>query len=263
MLTLLSPAKKMNMSAYAGAVPVTRPSFREDIRELGAVAKTQSQADLKRLMHLSDNLAQLNAERFAAFSLDDQAEGMKPAGLAFDGDVYWGLEAKSLSDADLHFAQDRLRILSGLYGLLRPMDEIQPYRLEMGTKLENPRGKNLYEFWGERLRNRLADELSEHDDSTVLNLASNEYSKAARLGELGHPVINVKFMEEKDGKSRPVQYYTKFGRGMFARWVIQNRIDAASELPRFDAGGYKLSEERSTDTELVFERPQPAPKNKR
>ena len=260
MLTLLSPAKKMNMSAYSGAVPTTRPRLGSDIRELGTVAKSQSQGDLKRLMHLSDNLARLNHQRFRDFDLDGQAEGTKPAGLAFDGDVYWGLEAKSLSDDDLHFAQDRLRILSGLYGVLRPMDEIQPYRLEMGTRLPNPRGGTLYDFWGETLQSALREELSGHADPTVLNLASNEYFKAVRAKDLGHPVISVKFLEEKDGKSRPVQYYTKFGRGMFARWVVRNRVERARDLKDFDAGGYKFEPARSSATELVFERPQPAPK---
>ncbi|MEM7728354.1 MAG: peroxide stress protein YaaA [Pseudomonadota bacterium] len=260
MLTLLSPAKKLNMDAYGGAVPVTRPRLLDETKVLAATAKDQTLGDLKRLMHLSDNLAQLNVDRFARFDADGKAEGMKPAGLAFDGDVYWGLEAKSLSDDDLAFAQDHVRILSGLYGLLRPMDEIQPYRLEMGTKLANARGANLYEFWGETIADAVRTDTDGHDDPTVLNLASNEYFKAVNAKTLGLPVVNVKFLEEKDGKARPVQYYTKFGRGLFARWVVENRIDRAAGLREFDAGGYKLSEERSSDTELVFERPQPPKK---
>ncbi|MGB6231685.1 MAG: peroxide stress protein YaaA [Litorimonas sp.] len=261
MITLLSPAKKLNMDAYTGAVPVTRPRLMDEARSLVGTAKAQTVGDLKRLMHLSDNLAKLNADRFERFDADNRAEGMKPAGFAFDGDVYWGLEAKSMSDDDLAFAQDRVRILSGLYGLLRPMDEIQPYRLEMGTRLNTARGANLYEFWGERIGEQLRADLDGHSDPTVLNLASNEYFKAVRAKQLGHPVIDVKFLEEKDGKARPVQYYTKFGRGLFARWVVRNRIDRAADLRDFDAAGYKLSPERSSDTELVFERPQP-PKKK-
>lgn len=261
MLTLLSPAKKLNMDPYDGPVSVTRPRLLEDTKSLAVTAKDQTIGDLKRLMHLSDNLASLNVDRFQRFDTDGTIEGMKPAGLAFDGDVYWGLEAKTLSQDDLDFAQDHLRILSGLYGLLRPMDEIQPYRLEMGTKLKNERGATLYEFWGERVADMIRADLDGHADPVVLNLASNEYFKAARAKTLGHRVISVKFLEEKDGKARPIQYYTKFGRGLFARWVLQNRIDRASDLVAFDAGGYALSAERSTDNELVFERPQP-PKKK-
>lgn len=261
MITLLSPAKKLNMDAYDGPVSVTKPRLLDATKSLAKTAKTQSLGDLKRLMHLSDNLAQLNVDRFDRFDLDGDANGMKPAGLAFDGDVYWGLDAKTLSNDDLDYAQDHLRILSGLYGLLRPMDEIQPYRLEMGTRLKNERGANLYEFWGEQIGDMIRKDMTEHADQTVLNLASNEYFKAVNAKTLGRPVITVKLLEEKDGKARPIQYYTKFGRGLFARWVIENRIDRASDLLRFDAGGYRLSEDRSTDSELVFERPQP-PKKK-
>ena len=261
MLTLLSPAKKLNMDAYTGAVGVTRPRLEADLRELSVVAKEQSQGELKRLMHLSDNLARLNHERFTAFDPDNRASGMKPAGLAFDGDVYWGLEAKSLSDDDLSFAQDNLRILSGLYGLLRPMDEIQPYRLEMGTRLANPRGGNLYDFWGERIRDAVRADADGHADPTVLNLASNEYFKSVRAKTLGLPVVSVKFLEEKDGRARPVQYYTKFGRGLFARWVVQNRVERAGDLKDFALAGYKYAPERSTERELVFERPQPPKKS--
>ncbi|WP_298917821.1 peroxide stress protein YaaA [uncultured Algimonas sp.] len=261
MITLLSPAKKLNMDAYDGPVAVTRPRLLDDTKSLAATAKQKSLGDLKRLMHLSDNLAQLNADRFDRFDPDGEADGMKPAVLAFDGDVYWGLEAKSLSDDDLNYAQDHLRILSGLYGLLRPMDAIQPYRLEMGTRMANARGATLYEFWDDRIADQLRDDVDGHDDPTVLNLASNEYFKAVRAKSLGLPVLSVKFLEEKDGKARPIQYYTKFGRGLFARWVVENRIDRAEGLRDFDAGGYELSEDRSSAAELVFERPQPPKKS--
>ena len=144
MLTLLSPAKKLNMIPVETGVPITKPRLRKDTRELAGVAKAQSAKNLKRLMHISDNLANMNFERFQAFNLDNRSNSAKAAGLAFDGDVYWGLEADSLSEEALAYAQDHLRILSGLYGVLRPMDAIQPYRLEMGTKLANGRGKSLY-----------------------------------------------------------------------------------------------------------------------
>ncbi len=261
MLTLLSPAKKLNMDAYDGDVAVTRPRLLDDTKILAKTAKSQTLGDLKRLMHLSDNLAKLNVDRFDRFDLDGKADGMKPAALAFDGDVYWGLDAKNLSDADLDYAQGHLRLLSGLYGLLRPMDEIQPYRLEMGTRLQNDRGTNLYQFWGEQIGEQIRADMNGHHDQTVLNLASNEYFKAVNAKTLGRPVINVKFLEEKDGKARPIQYYTKFGRGLFARWVIQNRINAAEDLKDFNENGYKFSAERSSESELIFERPQPPKKS--
>ena len=262
MLTLLSPAKKMNMDPAQTGLSTTQPRFEMDTRELAKLAKTKSADDLKKLMHISDNLAQLNAERFQAFNLDGQSNSAKSAGLAFDGDVYWGLEAKSLSDEDLSYAQDHLRILSGLYGVLRPLDAIQPYRLEMGTKFENARGKNLYAFWSDKLAPALNEELAGHDDGTIVNLASNEYFKAANTKALNGPVISAKFMEEKDGKSRPIQYYTKFGRGLMARWIIQNRVDRAEGLKDFNANGYKFDSDRSTHDVLVFARPQPPKKGK-
>jgi cytoplasmic iron level regulating protein YaaA (DUF328/UPF0246 family) len=154
-----------------------------------------------------------------------------------------------------------LRILSGLYGLLRPMDKIQPYRLEMGTRMENDRGKNLYQFWGEQIGEQIRADLSGHHDQTVLNLASNEYFKAVNAKTLDRPVIEVKFLEEKDGKARPVQYYTKFGRGLFARWVMQNRINDSADLIDFRENGYTLSKDRSSEFELIFERPQPPKKS--
>ena len=262
MLTLLSPAKKMNMDAPTTGLSSTRPRFEADTKELAKLAKTKTADDLKKLMHISDNLAQLNAERFQAFNLDGQSNSAKAAGLAFDGDVYWGLEAKSLSDEDLNYAQDHVRILSGLYGILRPMDAIQPYRLEMGTKFENERGKNLYAFWAETLAPSLNAELESHSDKTIVNLASNEYFKAANTKALNAKVISAKFMEDKDGKSRPIQYYTKFGRGLMTRWIVQNRVDSAEGLKDFDAGGYKFDPTRSDEDTLVFARPQPPKKGK-
>ena len=178
MLTLLSPAKKLNMDPADISLEITQPVLGDDTRELATLAKTQSADDLKRLMHISDNLAELNAQRFQAFNLDNQSNSAKAAGLAFDGNVYWGLEAKSLPEADLAYAQDHLRILSGLYGVLRPLDKIQPYRLEMGTRLANARGKSLYDFWGTRIADNLNESLESHADKTIVNLASNEYFKA-------------------------------------------------------------------------------------
>ena len=260
MLTLLSPAKKMNMDPVEAGVPVTQPRLRDDTKELATVAKTQTADDLKRLMHISDNLATMNFERFQAFNLDNRSNSAKPAGLAFDGDVYWGLEADSLSDDTLTYAQDHLRILSGLYGLLRPMDAIQPYRLEMGTKMANGRGKSLYEFWGARIADQLKADLAGHADTTLVNLASNEYFKAVDTSALGQPVISAKFLNVKDGQARALMYYAKHARGSMARWIMENRVDRADGLKDFNAGGYSLDAAASTNSELVFTRPQPPKK---
>ncbi|MEP1230208.1 MAG: peroxide stress protein YaaA [Litorimonas sp.] len=260
MLTLLSPAKKLNMDPADLSLEITQPILSDDTRELAKLAKTQSADDLKRLMHISDNLAQLNAERFKTFNLDNQSNSAKPAGLAFDGDVYWGLEAKSLPEADLAYAQNHLRILSGLYGVLRPLDSIQPYRLEMGTRLANARGKSLYDFWGTHIADNLNDTLSDHADKTIVNLASNEYFKAVDKKTIQSPVISAKFLNIKDGEARALMYYAKFGRGLMARWIMQNRIEHARDLKAFNLDGYNFDPALSSDSELVFTRPQPPKK---
>ena len=257
MLTLLSPAKKMNMAPAETRVTITQPRLRNDTHELAIVAKTQTVEDLKRLMHISDNLATMNFERFQAFNLDNRSNTAKPAGLAFDGDVYWGLEADSFSEDTLSYAQDHLRILSGLYGVLRPMDAIQPYRLEMGTKMANGRGKSLYDFWGARIADRLNVDLADHADTTVVNLASNEYFKAVDAKALGRTVIGAKFLNVKDGEARTLMYYAKHARGSMARWIMENQVDRAEGLKDFNTDGYALDAAASTDVELVFSREQP------
>ena len=260
MLTLLSPAKKMNMAPAEIGVPITQPRLCDDTHELAIVAKKQTVEDLKRLMHISDSLATMNFERFQAFNLDNRSNTAKPAGLAFDGDVYWGLEADSFSEDTLSYAQDHLRILSGLYGVLRPMDAIQPYRLEMGTKMANGRGKSLYDFWGASIANRLNADLADHADTTVVNLASNEYFRAVDDKALGRTVVGAKFLNVKDGEARSLMYYAKHARGTMARWIMENRVDRADGLKDFNAGGYTLDVVTSTGNELVFSRPQPPKK---
>lgn len=260
MLTLLSPAKKLNFDAPTTGLSATQPRLETDTQELAKIAKTQSADDLKRLMHISDKLAELNVERFKSFNLDGRSNSAKSAGLAFDGDVYWGFDANNLPDEDLTYAQDHIRILSGLYGVLRPLDAIQPYRLEMGTKLATRRGKSLYEFWGDRLAKMLIADMDGHADQTIVNLASNEYFKAVDQKTLGRPVISAKFLNLKDGKSRALMYYAKFARGQMARWIVQERIDRAAGLKDFNLDGYSLDASASTETELVFSRTQPPPK---
>lgn len=262
MLTVLSPAKKLKAEAPAAPLDVTRPRLDEDTRTLAKVAKKQSAADLSKLMHISDNLAQLNVERFKTFDLDGRSNSATPAGLTFDGDVYWGLEATSLDESALAYAQDHLRILSGLYGVLRPMDAIQPYRLEMGTRMANPRGTSLYEFWGSRIGEQLASDLEGHGDQTIVNLASNEYFKAVDVSALPGRVIEASFLNVKDGEARRLMYHVKFARGLMARWIMENRIEKADDLRGFDAEGYTLDASASSETELVFTRPQPPVKKK-
>lgn len=260
MLTLLSPAKKMNLDPADTSLEITAPRLTSDITELAKVAKKQSAADLKRLMHISDNLAELNAERFKSFNLEGKSNSSKPASLTFDGDVYWGLEAKSLSDEDLNYAQDHLRILSGLYGVLRPMDAIQPYRLEMGTKLKTRRGGSLYDFWGSTIAETLAADMQDHEDQSIMNLASNEYFKAVDKKILDTKIIEAKFLNVKEGKARNLMYYAKFGRGLMARWIMQERVDRAEGLKDFNLDGYSLDKSQTTDSLLVFSRKQPPPK---
>lgn len=260
MLTLLSPAKKLNLDPADTALEISEPRLADDTRAIATIAKKQSAADLKRLMKISDNLASLNAERFKAFDLDGPGKVSKPAGLTFDGDVYWGLEAKSLDDDTLAYAQDHLRILSGLYGLLRPMDAIQPYRLEMGTKMKNPRGASLYDFWGSALAEALNGDLAGHEDRTIVNLASNEYFGAVQAEALDAKVVTADFINFKDGEPKRPMYHVKFGRGLMARWIMQNRIDRAEGLKNFDSEGYRYDPAASEDGKLVFSRKQPPAK---
>ncbi|MEM7687864.1 MAG: peroxide stress protein YaaA [Pseudomonadota bacterium] len=262
MITVLSPAKKLKAEVETPALEITRPRLDNHTRDLAKVAKKQSAGDLSRLMKISDNLAELNVERFKSFDLDGRRNSATPAGLTFDGDVYWGLEAKSLGEETLSYAQDHLRILSGLYGVLRPMDAIQPYRLEMGTKMANARGKSLYDFWGSRIGEQLASDLEGHGDQTLVNLASNEYFKAVDTSALPRPVIEASFLNVKDGEARRLMYHVKFARGLMARWIMENRIEKADDLRGFDAEGYAFDASASSETHLVFSREQPPVKKK-
>ena len=256
MLILLSPAKNLDFSDMPFEVAATKPSMLAETKELSQVTKSLSSADLRRLMKISENLANLNYERFQDFS----GRGGKPAALAFNGDVYLGLDAKTLEPVDLDFAQDHLRILSGFYGLLRPLDRIEPYRLEMGIGLETPRGKTLYNFWGDRIAKEVRKGLRGHEDKTVVNLASKEYFSAVDQAALGANVITPVFKEEKDGKLRQLQFFAKRARGMMARWAIEHRITDAEQLKAFDQEGYRFDPDRSDSETWLFHRQQPSPK---
>ncbi len=260
MLMLLSPAKAMNFDAVPDAPKATKPALAKDTAEIAAVAKKLKRSDIKKLMGISDQLVDLNYERFKAFKTGGRINGAKQAALTFAGDVYRGLDANSLKPADLEFAQGHLRILSGLYGLLRPLDAIQPYRLEMGLRLKNPRGGNLHAFWAPTIAKELDKAVKAHDDPTIICLASNEYAKAVDRKALKSPFVMVNFKEVKDGKARSLMLFVKQARGMMARWAVENRIARAEDLKKFNVGGYKLSKTLSSDDAWVFTRPQPKPK---
>jgi len=260
MLILLSPAKQLDFEPARISLAPTRPALLERTRELARITARLGAGDLKSLMGLSDDLASLNRERFRVF--DPDAPDGKPAALAFAGEVYRGLDAASLSDADLEWAQDRLRILSGLYGVLRPLDAIHPYRLEMGTRLKNPEGATLYDFWGKDIAEALKADLAGRKNPVIVNLASQEYAKAARLKDAGLRVITADFKEEKEGRLRALMVYAKKARGLMARWIIENRIEDPDRLKDFNVNGYRHDREGSDVDRLLFTRPQPEKKSR-
>lgn len=257
MLIVLSPAKALDFTAPEAAAPLTTPQLAEDTAELAKVTRKLTAADLRRLMSLSENLAKLNRERFQAF--DPASEEGLQAVFAFNGDVYAGLQARQLDRKALAWAQDHVRILSGLYGVLRPLDAMQPYRLEMGTRLKTRRGQSLYDFWGDRISKALNEAAMGHKDKTLVNCASGEYFGAVDRKALKLPVLSCRFLEEKDGEARIISFFAKKARGMLARHAIENRVEHVSDLKSFNAGGYRFEPSLSTDAEFTFVRPQPAP----
>jgi len=256
MLIVLSPAKALNFTAPDRAAPMTTPQMAEDIAELAETTSKLTVRQLKSLMDLSDNLASLNRERFQAF--DPAMEDGLQAAFAFNGDVYSGLKARELDKKGLAYAQDHIRILSGLYGLLRPLDGIQPYRLEMGTSLKTRRGKTLYAFWGDRIAKALNEHGMGAKDPTLVNAASQEYFGAVDPKALKLPVVNLRFLEEKDGQAKVISFYAKKARGLLARFAIDSRIQKAADLKAFASEGYRFQPQASSETEWVFSRPQPA-----
>lgn len=256
MLLVLSPAKSLDFTPAPPDLSVTRPRFAGDAAILAKRARGLTKAGLRALMGISDDLAVLNRDRFKAFDTSPEAEGLQAA-LAFNGDVYQGLEARTLSAEELNWAQDHLRILSGLYGLLRPLDAIQPYRLEMGVRLKTRRGESLYDFWGTKIARQLREDGAGHADPTVVNLASQEYAQAIDRKALKRPLVEVRFLEEKDGEARMLGFFAKKARGLMARWAIRNRIEDAAALKAFDVAGYSHRPDRSTADSWVFARPQP------
>ncbi len=255
MLVVVSPAKSLDMDPVD--VPATAPDFQEDAVRLSKTAKNLTLKELKSLMSISDDLARLNRDRFKAFAAEPEAEAVKPAVLAFNGDTYQGLEAKTLSEDDLAWAQDHLRILSGLYGLLRPLDAIQPYRLEMGSRLKTRRGKSLYDYWGDTIATALNAQAKAVGTDTLINCASQEYFGAADREALELRVITPVFMEVKDDKPRIVSFFAKRARGAMARFVVENRVTDADGIKDFTSGGYAYDPDLSEGDKWVFLRDYP------
>ncbi|MFT6457969.1 peroxide stress protein YaaA [Pseudophaeobacter arcticus] len=250
MLVVVSPAKKLDWSEREQEM--TFPAFQNDAIALNAVARGLSVPELMKLMHISEDLAKLNHDRFRDFAADPQAKDLRPAALAFAGDTYQGLEAASLEPEEMAWAQDHFRILSGLYGLLRPLDALQPYRLEMGSRLKTPRGKNLYEYWGSQIAEALNDQAAEVGAELLVNCASQEYFGAVDLKALKLQVVTPVFMEDKNGTPKVVSFYAKRARGAMARFVIQNRVSEVAALQEFDSGGYAYQPQLSEPMKPVF-----------
>ena len=260
MLTVISPAKRLDETPRDlpdGLLP-TEPAFAGEAVKLAKVARGLSVAELRALMGISEPLAKLNAERFKAFKAKPAAEAVKPAAFCFDGDTYAGLEARTLDADALRWAQARLRILSGLYGLLRPLDLIQPYRLEMGSRLANPKGADLYAFWGSRISKALNAAAEEAGTDTLVNCASQEYFGAVDLRALKLRVVTPVFLEGRGSEAKVVSFFAKKARGAMARFIAEHRLTDAGDLRGFDIGGYAFCAERSDEGRLVFLRDQAA-----
>lgn len=251
---LLSPAKSLDFTTPPQTATHSLPDFLDESQALIKTLRKHSPAAIAKLMDISDPLALLNFQRYADWQLPFSPANAKQAVLAFDGDVYDGLAAKTMSAADLDFAQQHLGILSGLYGLLRPLDLIQPYRLEMGTKLATRRGKDLYAFWGERLASAINARLAGQPQAELVNLASEEYFKAAREKKLKARVIQPVFEDWKDGRYKIISFYAKKARGLMARYAITRRLQQAEGLKDFDLDDYAFAPEVSDDQRWVFRR---------
>jgi cytoplasmic iron level regulating protein YaaA (DUF328/UPF0246 family) len=252
MLTILGPAKTIDTSAHGIAVKGTYPQFLDQANELVEQIRKYSPARLKDLMKVSDKLAKLTHERYTAWRSAYNEEEGQPAILAFSGEVFNGLRARSLSKEDLSFAQGHVRILSGLYGVLRPLDLILPYRLEMGTKLKNSRGRNLYEYWNEIITDNIAAESGKKDPKILINLASNEYFKSVQAESFPYGIITPVFKESDGTGFRNVTIYAKKARGMMLRFIIQNRINNPEYIKAFDLDGYYFNNDLSNPNEWLF-----------
>ncbi|MDN3211031.1 peroxide stress protein YaaA [Haemophilus sp. SZY H51] len=254
MLAIISPAKTLDFESAVRNLPISQPHLTDYSEQLIEICRQLSPQDLSSLMSISDKLAGLNAARFTEWTKSHNEKNSRAAIWAFKGDVYTGLDADSLSDEDVQFAQRHLRMLSGLYGLLKPLDLMQPYRLEMGTKLANPKGKDLYAFWGNIITQSVQQALDEQGDRVLINLASDEYYKSVKESQLEAQIIKPVFLDNKNGKYKVVSFYAKKARGLMCRFIIQNRLERVEQLKEFDLGGYWFDATSSTEKEFVFKR---------
>ncbi|MFH7764455.1 peroxide stress protein YaaA [Acinetobacter sp. BSP-28] len=254
MLALISPAKTLD---YESALPTdvyTLPRLLEHSQELIDVSRKLSAADIANLMSVSEKIAKLNVERFNDWQAEFNFSNARQALFAFKGDVYTGLDAYALNDLHITYAQQHLRMLSGLYGLLRPLDLMMPYRLEMGTKLKNPRGHNLYEFWGENITHLINADLEQANSELLVNLASDEYYKSVKPSKIKAEIIKPVFLDQKNGKYKVISFYAKKARGLMARYIVENQLNKAEDLKSFNVEGYYFDAESSLRGELVFKR---------
>lgn len=254
MLIVVSPAKTLDFETPPTVTEFSQPRFLDHSAKLVEEMRKMAPQDISNLMGVSDKIASLNAARYEQWQQPFTLDNAKQAVLAFKGDVYTGLDASTLTDDDLNFAQSHLRILSGLYGVLRPLDLMQPYRLEMGIKLANDAGKDLYSFWGEQLTESLNKELANEEPSVLINLASNEYFKSIKPKSLTADIITPVFKDEKNGKYKIISFYAKKARGLMTRYIIENRIDSPEALKDFNYEGYYFVPAESSDKKWVFYR---------
>jgi cytoplasmic iron level regulating protein YaaA (DUF328/UPF0246 family) len=254
MLYVISPAKNLDYETPPVTDTYTQPELLNDAQELMKTCVKLTPVDLSNLMHISDKLAGLNAARFTQWQPNFTPENAKQAVLAFNGDVYSGIDAESFSQQDFDYCQTHLRILSGLYGLLKPLDLMQAYRLEMGTKLENARGKNLYEFWGDIITNKLNEQIAATKSEMLVNLASTEYFKSVKKKQLNAQLITPMFKDWKNGQYKMISFFAKKARGMMVQYLVKNKIENLDGLLKFDLAGYEYNPELSKPNEPCFTR---------
>ncbi len=253
MLLVISPAKTLDFETPCSA-EASYPRFRKETMELIGVLKEKTPEEIQQLMDISENLAELNVSRYNKFRAAKHPKVAKQSVYAFKGDVYIGLEAEELDDEDILYAQEHLRILSGLYGLLRPLDIIQPYRLEMGTRLAFDDYTTLYNYWADKIAKLVNRDLKNQGDKVLINLASQEYFKAIDRKALKARIVDVEFLDFKNDKYKVISFFAKKARGLMARYIIRNRINDPEELKQFDLEGYYFDEESSSENKLVFKR---------
>lgn len=253
MIILLSPAKSLNYDPLPD-LERTQPRFKKDTLELAEIMKGKSTSDLRKLMHISEKLADLNYERFQNFSKSYTQKNAKQAMFAFTGDVYQGLEAGTFTEKQIEYAQDHVRMLSGLYGILRPLDVMQPYRLEMGTKLKTPRGSNLYEFWGDRIAKTINKDLKATGSEVLINLASNEYYKAVDMNALNANIYDIDFRELRGDEFKFISFSAKKARGFMTQYIVKKKLKDPEKIKGFDLEGYMYNEELSSDRKWTFTR---------